>query len=855
KVTNSGTPGDLYKFSFSNCGVKDLAGNELTTDEWIDSQDFQIKKPTNDAFINITSPYDYQVFYEDMANVDIVCTNNTDYYVLLSNETAKSVLEKIAVGATGLLTAKKVSLNYGYNVLKATLYNVKNEALAEDIVKVYRSANDLFVKIDSPSDHALVNSDMIRVEILSSFSNLIVNGEKSTPTGVKRREKDVYYTNLFLKEGFNTIKAVAKSPENAIYSDSIVVYYQRNDGVFKILSPVNGTKYKSGDNVNFTIKGEIGSLYNKDMELNTVDIDATYYPSNSYYSSKRLLNNVRAVVTETDINDGTATSSYIFKVLTPVSLKDIDTGYIHIKAYKNKRNGVIEDEKNCIIYVDNGILKIELIQPNIYGKDILDSDFKLKEFNDNQDVTMDGIDLNGGSFVISSSDLNIVEDFNGNFDKIIKTKKGDLYALQNKDNRMSIYKKSFNNKIDWKNIISRSDLYGYDICETDFGIMVGVSHYYSNGESGLYIIENNSLKNISIGESIPDVQFIVNNNDNIYIYGNEYLTIYSFQLNSLESSGNGYRASVVDSIPFNNNLSIKKFILSENAKNAMILTVTGRLYFYTNYDGNRYVRNEIKDLNNINCKNVIYGKYNEGDFNSYLILTDDVTKSYIVMENKNSGNINLLGLNLKEKLSLEDSESIYSCSFDNYYYFIVKKNDNKFGVVCGKIFFDQFYEEKDDIYSEIIIKPLSYSDLLVTEDGEIYIGQGVDNYNKIYKFTKNYLPTGRINFKYKNDDVEELVGFSFNIKSKWIDPSSDSFIKFGFEVPDSSGKKYQVLPLAMKDFVRLKGDFYNLKKEYNNDTSSDYIFIEFKNLKECSTILFDLSMDSNKGATPSISNL
>ena len=48
-------------------------------------------------------------------------------------------------------------------------------------------------------------------------------------------------------------------------------------------------------------------------------------------------------------------------------------------AYKNKKGTTAETVIKRIVYVDNSILKIELVQPNIYTSDVLDTNYKLKE--------------------------------------------------------------------------------------------------------------------------------------------------------------------------------------------------------------------------------------------------------------------------------------------------------------------------------------------------------------------------------------------------------------------------------------------------------------------------------------------
>ena len=115
---------------------------------------------------------------------------------------------------------------------------------------------------------------------------------------------------------------------------------------------------------------------------------------------------------------------------------------------------------------------------------------------------------------------------------------GSLVVLINYQNEMQVWKRDFG-KTEWTIMIAKNNMFGYTLCKTGLGLLIGVSNKeFNTDNSGLYVLREDegqyNLYNITIGEAIGHVQFIKNIDDTIFVYGNYYSHVYSFNLNSLE---------------------------------------------------------------------------------------------------------------------------------------------------------------------------------------------------------------------------------------------------------------------------------------------------------------------------------
>ena len=86
-------------------------------------------------------------------------------------------------------------------------------------MKVYRSDTTQFVEILEPSSHALLNTDMVKVRVRSSFDDLQVNGKTVVHRGEMEGTYKIFESQVWLSGGFNAITATAggRDPENILY--------------------------------------------------------------------------------------------------------------------------------------------------------------------------------------------------------------------------------------------------------------------------------------------------------------------------------------------------------------------------------------------------------------------------------------------------------------------------------------------------------------------------------------------------------------------------------------------------------------------------------------------------------------
>lgn len=271
---------------------------------------------------------------------------------------------------------------------------------------------------------------------------------------------------------------------------------------------------------------------------------------------------------------------------------------------------------------------------------------------------------NYGSFTLSASQNVVTPETPGGLagiDKMIETKEGNLIALINRDETMFLYTKELG-KTTWDLLMARDDLYGYALCETAAGLLVGASNLEFNNRSGLYLLQGDKLVNILLqGAPIPHVQFIKNFDNQIFVYGNDYSALYSFNINALEKFGDALLATAVTSEPFDNQFFIEQFELSRSAANAtaVLRTRAGHVYFYQKKSTGAF---EQVVLNNGQFADqffstVIIGRSTDSPYNTYLCLSQDYQADAVVMENRENGRLVLNALDIKLELKKKYSTS------------------------------------------------------------------------------------------------------------------------------------------------------------------------------------------------------
>jgi len=852
RVIDPGTPETAYRFIFNNYAIKDKDGLDIAGVQWENSIEFTIGSPVGDGYIVISSPYDNQVFYGDEAPVNAIFTGHAGYTVRLSNIDTGYASDPISA-AGGSLTGELIPLQYGFNRIEAALFDGDQNILATDKVVVYRSEDTRFIRIIKPADHALLNTNLANVIIASDFAGVMVNGVSAQALGEKYGEMDLYQCRVWLKRGFNTITAQTENPQGAIYKDTIVVYYEQSDTIFRFITPLAGEVFKSAQGANLQIKGEISSLYKtpsgadgQGAELNTVTIKVIYYPDNPLYSTRILVDNKLAVIEETDVAQDQSSVPYMFSNNFEIALQGMDTGEIEIIAYKNKEGNTWENEIHRYVYVDSSRLWINLVQPNIYTSDILDTPYKLSFFH-NPDETEDplagsNIQLtNDGSFKLKAID-NIVNEetefsnINKKVSDIIETDEGSVFALVNENNALKIYEKEYG-AASWVLRVSRPDMYGYDICETDIGILVGVSNLFSSEDSGLYILQGTILTNIVIGQPIPHVQFIKNHNGTIYLYGNDYSHLYSFNLYTLEDDAGRLKTSVVKKEEFSNNLFITQFELSSDAYTALIRTSDGRVRFFQKVLSAGY--REVSFDSDIfdpatEFTQVIVGEYNSGDYNTYLLIKQGVSdnSAFIVMENKISHRL----IPSEIQLNFAPGESLLGADFKGDEFLFIHRVDgsDSYHLRKGQILFNYMnIQLVTDGVEEAPYQAESGVDIAAqnlkvykTSHDSFYLGFGENlTATKLYCFTSDYPSSAQAAFNYKNYDIEGLSGFSFEVDTKEL---SSSNIEIGFTVREEDGSPVTpavAQPLvSLQNFMETESDYFSVEKQYKKRNCVRYFY-------------------------------
>ncbi|MBN2535296.1 MAG: hypothetical protein JXB88_20620 [Spirochaetales bacterium] len=568
----------------------------------------------------------------------------------------------------------------------------------------------------------------------------------------------------------------------------------------------------------------------------------------------------------------------MFRNNVPIPLEGLDTGEIEIIAYRNKQGGTWEDEIHRYVYVDSSRLWINLVQPNIYTTDILDTPYKMSVFH-NPDEPADplagsNIQLtNDGSLKLKTIENTVIEEteFSQSQKKVmdvIETGDGNIFTLINENNTLKIYEKEYGSS-DWQLRISRPDMYGYDICETDIGILLGVSNLFSSGDSGLYILQGTVLTNIVIGQPIPHVQFIKNNNGTIYLYGNDYSHLFSFNLYTLENDNGRLKTSVVKKEYLPNSLFITQFELSSDAYTAVIRTSDRRVKIFQKVENAGFrEKNLDRDIYDpgTGVTRVIAGEYTTGDYNIYLLINkgESGNSAFTVMENKATHRL----IPGEIELDFAPGETLVGADFkDNEFYFIHRINESdNYNVRKGHILFN--YKNISLVTDGVVTNPYNAADgvdivqenlrLFKTSHDTFYLGYGEElATTRLCHFTSNYPASAEAAFHYINGDIEGISGFHFEVDT--IDLKS-GIIDFGFAVMDETGKPVSPAigqtPVSLPGFVEVKSDYFTVEKQYDAGIRKEIIFVEFTTLQGNNRYLsFYVRIHDVGNISPAVSNM
>ncbi|MBB6478467.1 PKD domain-containing protein [Spirochaeta isovalerica] len=863
RVKERGLSEESFQFSFSNNKAVDIDSAEISQAVWQDSAAFILYNSGLSSFVDIVSPRNNEVVYSDSIILDALFTDGTGYKLIAANDANNYISSQID-GTSGSVVDLPIPVIDGTNQIELSLFDQSGERIARDQINVIKSSDSKFVKIVSPANHSLVNTNMVKVIVSSAFENPKVNGLSMEALGEfdqQNRGNTLFFKNFYLKEGFNTLTVEVQN-EGAIYTDEIDIYYHKDDSVFRFVSPGAESVIKITDDLTVPVKGEISSRIDDTYLENTVHIQAVYHPRNTSRKSIVLVNMEQALIKETDLPSGDSTSAYIFELDNPIQLSNLDSGSIELIAYKNKRGGTVDDEIHRSFYIDSERLYIDLVQPNIHTEDILDTEDKVKYFNNGTDPTGTGIVLNeNGSFVLNAQDriVESIETFNTEgISDILRLSNGDVFALVNDSGKLKIYKNAFGGDV-WSLILEKSNLHGYDLCETDLGLLVGVSNLYNNENSGLYILRGNDLVNISIGEPIPHVQFINEEDGLISLYGNDYSYLYTFNIFSLEENGSYLKAGITDKYEFDNNYFIQDFHLTSGGNTAVIHTLDNEVHFYTKSAGDVYkpVIFQGGQLSEDRIAKVVKGEYVDGDYNAFLLIEEDNKSPVVVMEHKSNKRFII---NRDNNLHIPENQTLIGVDFFNNLFSFVTydSTNNQYNIKRGQILFDSFFTEPQE-YSYLPVQPylvVNESNLALKQidDSLIYLGYSGTS-DGLYCMRTEYPAAGNMDFLYSNSDIEGLISFSIEADSSWVDNDA---LKIGFSVEEYNNPKFgSEGARTIKELLEIKSEYFSVYSETAKSSSrSELITVVFADMQPASSnLFFNLALETAGGLSPEIRKL
>lgn len=863
RVRERGLSDESFSFRFSDRKVVDRNFVELNRAVWNDSELFSLTGRETGLQVEIVEPGNNVVLDSESAFLNALYDSAPENTLIINNIT-NNYTSPLIEGSSGVLEDYPVPLDFGTNRISISLFDSIGAKAAGDEINVIRSVNEQFIDILSPTDHALVNTNMVKIVVSSAFDNPKINGmamKSLDQTDPANHGNRLFYLNYYLKEGFNPIKAEVEMNE-ALYSTESWVYYHKDDSVFRFVTPGGESLIRIGDDSKLTIKGEISSLLDNSYLENTVHIQAVYHPLNKSMSSRVLVDMEQAVIKETDIYSGSSSAPYMFVLNHTVDISALETGTIELTAYKNKRGTSVEEEIHRTVYTDNNRLYIDLVQPNILTTDILDSMAKVQHFSSNSPAVVNSIEVNSeGAFQLASVDNAAGRDSRFNTESltdIIRTAQGDLYALVNQSSKILIYRKMFGDD-GWGLLLEETGKHGYDLCETDIGILVGVSNLASTDNSGLYLLQENGLTNVIIGEPIPHVQFISEDDGLISLYGNGYSYLYTFNIYSLEIVDDSLSAGITDKYSFDNSYFIKDFILASGGNTAIIQTLENDVYFYRKNDSDIFQPLLLQNGDEAEFQNIVKvesGEYSEGDYSAHLLIEEGGEEAYVVMEQRE--NRRFISQAQPLTLPLEGGELAGVDFYNDLFSFVIYDDAaNTYSILREQILFNAFYEDSSDQRLSFAAEDTFAHDdlsLLQIDDSLLYGGFGAET-TGLYCLQTRYPDSGEIEFSYHNDDIEGLVSFSFEVESSWIE---SDLLNMGFSLGQEDNSLFETEPVSVSGLCDIQSDVLQVDRECTQEqlgTGFELITVVFDSLQVDQDLLFHLKLSPVDGISPQIRNL
>lgn len=878
----SAQEGARFSFDPASSRVYGLGESILEQFRFVDSALVSVKEGER-QYVQINAPPANQAVYDAIVALSATSTPGIGYTYRVRNEDTGYESDPLSA-QSGSLNDFNIELAVGLNRLAVELRDANGNILATDTRTVARSSSASIVRIVSPVDHALVNTDRVRFVVASTLSAVTVNGVVAEPLPEKQEGKNLFAASLWLKKGFNEIVAQGFLGEGAgriAYTHSITVFYQRDDLSFRFLRPLADSTIRLGRDDpqlrdgSLVVSGEIGSQVNPDGSNTTVMLRVEYNPTNPALKSRTIVYDRAMTIEE---NAGTYADSqapYVFKNDFAIDVSGLENGELTITAYKNKSGLRSEAEIVRVVSLCTDRLEIELTQPNIFGVDILDTKTKIKAFNAGEDpVPMwDNVNLfKDGRIGLAPKQRLVKRDAQisgSSVVDIIECADGTRYALVNAGNEMRLYRRdSF--ATSWgANLLKNCAMHGYALCETDRGVLIGVSNSFTTSNSGLYLFDGTGLVNVSIGKPIPHVQFIECRDGKVFLYGNDYSHIYSFDLYSLQLIDGRYATDDVSAIPCDNDEFLSDFCMGDDGKTVLMLTTDGRLIVAQNLDGTGFERGDLSATlfpDHYRFSSIIRGSYDQGYYNAYLVLPSaDSEVARVIMENKST---NRLVPCLSPNGLFPDGQRLIGATFSNGEFVFMYRSDEEsaegytYSVRRGTVLFNELSldnEVETFVSPSVAIEPglKNRHSLLSTKDSSYTVGYGADlAVPAVFEFINTYPENGEIAFSYRNADAELIKGFSFQVDPSW---KSTDKIRLSFTVRDvDTGARVfgtTDTPVSLASFLAANGDLYQVSSAYDQQSGMEIVTVEFVSPETDRYVDFHWVFSPIGNASTSISNL
>lgn len=853
--------------NFKNHIIQNLSDNDVISN-WPVEVQFSVSN-NSDEYIMIKSPYDGSVVPKENVLISLLFSKSEDYSVQLKNET-NGYTSAIIESPLGYLEDLEVILSDGKNRVTAFLLDKNNSVLALNTSTIHYRNLDNVLRILNPEQSSVVNQNRILVKVASDFESISINKETATPLGYLDEEQPVYSRDVWLRPGFNTILVEARSSEDELFKKELTVYFEKSDEIFRFLKPLNNEIVKYEENLFLNFTGEVSQKFSTSGAENIITYNAVFYPRGYGQRSIEVITGGMTKIVESSSGGELTESAYVFNNINPILLNGHKSGTLEITAFKNKVGTTFEESTTIFAIVDDSKLEILIDQPRVYVDEYLSNEKIIKNFHKlatgDDTVTVDlfhNITLEPtGEFYLSETNDNVkaIKPWTTERAGLLELSDGTMlyYANKNKIARFRSKKIGAEDSEEWDIFYQDTDkFYVYDMVETEKGLLLGVSNYNADGNTGLYLLNDNILTNIVIGKPITHVQFVRKIDDTIFLYGNNYSHIYSFNINTLEPQNGKLITSVVNSYPLNNSVAIEDFKLSPSLNSAAILTGNGDVSFYS-IDNGSYTKHifiseaDDKELFS-NVKNIHMGDYTKGAYYSWLIEKEDTLLT--VMERKSDGELKEYSVSL----GLPEESTVLAASYKNDNFYLLYKDQSNYGNIrSGQFFFNKFVEDDNRIFSKQTITD-SESNLTVTDYNGIFWGNGVNT--NLYNFTSDIYDNGKAEFSYSNPDIEGIRGFSFNIPGKWYN-SNDLTFDYKFRINSgesfsSAGFDDNEAKLSIKDWIIIykETEYWSSFVSYNSKRKEYQVDVYFNKLQIAGSMDFKFNFLSSGMASPSVSSL